>query len=156
MSEFAQAIPVILNHEGGYVNDASDPGGETKYGISKRTYPQLDIRNLTEDHAAAIYEKDWWDKYGYAAILSQAVATKIFDMAVNMGAKRAHKILQACVGTVADGVLGPTSFACVNQMAEAVLLPRLREACANYYQSLAQSKPSLLKFLNGWLRRAAS
>ena len=34
----------ILQTEGGYVNDPADPGGETKYGISKKAYPTVDIK----------------------------------------------------------------------------------------------------------------
>ena len=40
---FEEIIEVVLEHEGGYVNDPKDPGGETKYGVSKRAYPNEDI-----------------------------------------------------------------------------------------------------------------
>ena len=55
MAEFKLAIPRVITNEGGYVNDPDDPGGETKYGISKRSYPALDIKNLTVEQATAIY-----------------------------------------------------------------------------------------------------
>ena len=57
---FDQAIEVILKHEGGYANNPNDSGGETKYGISKRSYPELNIRGLTRDYAKKIYEQDFW------------------------------------------------------------------------------------------------
>ena len=59
-SSFDLAIPIVLENEGGYVNDPADPGGETKYGISKRSYPALDIKNLTVEQATAIYLRDFW------------------------------------------------------------------------------------------------
>ena len=61
MGDFTRCIRHILNEEGGYVNHAKDPGGETKYGISKRAYPHLDINNLTLDEAEAIYRLDYWE-----------------------------------------------------------------------------------------------
>jgi len=53
-------VPHVLKREGGYVDDPTDRGGETKYGISKRSYPQLDIKNLTLEQALEIYRKDYW------------------------------------------------------------------------------------------------
>jgi hypothetical protein len=65
MSEhFERAVAFVLRHEGGYVNDPRDPGGETKYGISKRAYPRLDIKGLTEADAKEIYRRDYWEKAG--------------------------------------------------------------------------------------------
>ena len=58
--KFGDAIKVILKHEGGYVNDSDDPGGETNMGISKRAYPEIDIKRLTEAEATAIYYDDYW------------------------------------------------------------------------------------------------
>lgn len=57
---FDMTIDFTLRWEGGYVNNPADPGGETKYGISKRSYPWLDIVNLTEEHARLIYYRDFW------------------------------------------------------------------------------------------------
>src|SRR5690606_2973445 len=65
---FLHAVEVVLEHEGGYVHDPHDPGGETKFGISKRQYPDLDIANLTREQAIEIYRRDWWDKYGYGRL----------------------------------------------------------------------------------------
>lgn len=51
-----------IDHEGGCVNHPEDPGGETKFGITKRSYPHLNIRDLTLDDARAIYRRDFWDR----------------------------------------------------------------------------------------------
>ena len=61
-ARFLKAFEKVLRHEGGYVNDPLDLGGETKYGISKRSYPHLDIKNLTLDQAKQIYFRDFWQR----------------------------------------------------------------------------------------------
>ena len=62
MELFDKAMNFVGLMEGGYVNDPIDKGGETKYGISKRSYPNLDIKNLTKEQAREIYYKDFWLK----------------------------------------------------------------------------------------------
>ena len=62
MTKFDKAMEHIFKWEGGYVNDAKDPGGETKYGICKRSHPTVDIKNLTKDQAKVIYKREYWDK----------------------------------------------------------------------------------------------
>jgi lysozyme family protein len=64
-SEFLTAVERVLADEGGYVCNPSDPGGETNFGITKRSYPDLDIKGLTREDAIAIYWRDWWTKYGF-------------------------------------------------------------------------------------------
>ena len=60
---FEDCIDKVLEHEGGYVNDPNDLGGETNFGVSKKAYPDLDIKNLTRDEAKEIYRKDYWERY---------------------------------------------------------------------------------------------
>jgi lysozyme family protein len=159
--KFQQAILVVLRHEGGYVNDPKDAGGETKYGISKRTYPTLDIKNLTIDQATDIYYRDWWSHFCYNQIVDVSLATKIFDTSVNLGAGRTHKILQRCLKVngfpdiVDDGNLGPKSISAVNSCDPTNLLNSFRQAQANYYQAVVAAHPEDQKFLKGWLSRAA-
>lgn len=83
---FEAAFHFVVNPEveGGYVNDPQDPGGETKYGISKRAYPNEDIKNLTLDRAKELYLRDYWDKAGCDA-LAWPCALMVFDSAVNQG-----------------------------------------------------------------------
>lgn len=85
MADFEKAIQKILRSEGGYVNDPNDKGGETKYGISKRSYPNVDIKNLTLAGAKAIYKRDFWDKVGGDLINDQSIADLLVDSAVNEG-----------------------------------------------------------------------
>lgn len=91
MSFFDAAFSIVIGEEGGYVNDPHDPGGETKFGISKRAYPNLDIKNLTLEDAKAIYKRDYWDVMGCDA-LSWEMALIAFDAAVNQGVGAARSI----------------------------------------------------------------
>ena len=157
MGDFSRALAFVLKNEGGYSNDASDAGGETKFGISKRNYPDLDIANLTEEQAAAIYGGDFWAPY---ASFPDRVATKVFDMAVNMGHKQAVTILQRalrCCGALNvkdDGILGPVTKSAVQIANQDLLIVALRSESAGFYRLLAAQNPSQQKFLNGWLKRS--
>lgn len=155
MASFEEAIPFVLKHEGGYVNDPADPGGETNFGISKRSFPNEDIKNLTPERASYLYKVCWWDKYHYSNFTAQTVGGKVFDMAVNMGAARAHKLLQTVLNVTVDGMLGPGTFAAANAAEPAALVDGLRGEAKNFYLSLVARRPSMSKFLKGWLNRAA-
>ena len=161
MAEFDPAIRVVLRHEGGYSNNPRDKGGETNFGISKRSYPRLDIKSLTRAEARVIYRRDFWRPGRYGSIRSQAVATKAFDMAVNMGRKRAAKILQSAVNELGgrlkvDGVIGPRTLRAANSLPPRSLQKELRAQAALYYARLTLRKPDQQVFLKGWMRRAVS
>lgn len=155
MSDFAKAIDTILKHEGGLSNHSDDPGGLTKYGISKAAFPELDIANLTLEQAKDIYLTKYWEPYHFSWIDSQRVATKVFDMAVNMGPVPAVRILQHSLSTfiagplVADGKIGMQTANACKDMDEDKLMDEIKARSAKYYCDL--QKP---QFLLGWLRRA--
>lgn len=118
---FEIAIDRILSAEGGYVDDPNDPGMETKYGISKRSYPQVDIKNLTRDEAKQIYKRDFWDPVANAGIHGDVVF-QVLDFAVNSGGSVAVQYLQRAAGVADDGHLGPVSVAAINDTPMPVLL----------------------------------
>ena len=153
MSHFDRAITAVLNHEGGYVNNPADPGGETNYGICKRNYPTLDIRNLSRSAAILIYHQDYWREV-YEK-LPYTIAAKIFDMAVNLGHQQAHKLLQRAVGAVDDGVIGPKTLAQVAAMDETAVLNNLCEEQEEFYKLLIKNRPKSAVFMAGWLKRAS-
>lgn len=90
---FERAFRIVVGEEGGYVNDPRDPGGETKYGISKRSYPNVDIKNLTLEQARAIYREDYWDALKLDG-QPWHKALCLFDCAVNQGRAVAVELLQ--------------------------------------------------------------
>ena len=151
---FDEIIEVVLHHEGGYVNDPKDPGGETNFGVAKRSHPDVDIKNLTKDGAKEIYKEHYWDKNKVES-LSEELRHIYFDMCVNQGRGRAVKILQrAANGKGAnlkvDGGMGPKTIAAM----DGVELDRVRAYRVKYYADLVTRKPDLEKFYFGWSRRA--
>lgn len=147
MSEitFDIAVEHILLKEGGYVDDPADRGGETKYGISKRSYPSLDIKALSKDKAKEIYKIDFWNSVK-AEHLPEQLRLTVFDMAVNAGVKRAILLLQECAKVEMDGVIGPKTL----KAAQFVGLFHYESARIAYYNRLRQPR-----FLVGWTNRAA-
>lgn len=159
MSDFRPAFEFMIQHEGGYSDDPSDPGGETNWGISKRSYPYLDIRSLSQEDAAQIYQRDFWQPKPYRMIISQRVANKVFDLAVNMGFQEAHCIVQRACNELgkkiwADGQLGPLTIQAINECDPDFLLDAIRYNARHFYMELVARRPSSQKFLNGWIKRA--
>lgn len=111
---FDQAFDKLINHEGGYVFNPHDPGGETKFGISKRSYPHLDIHSLTLADAKTIYRRDFWDR-AQCDKLHPDLAFELFDGAVNSGIGQSIRWLQRAVGVADDGVVGPLTLASINR-----------------------------------------
>jgi lysozyme family protein len=151
---FELAVAETLKWEGGYSSDPNDPGGETRFGISKRDHPNEDIKNLTVDRAKQIYRDGYWKNF-YSEIQSQAVATKLFDMGVNIGVGTAVKLLQEALQVPVDGSFGPNTLAATNEHGDAGL-DAYKARLVAHYQELVVRNPNLSKFLGGWLRRANS
>jgi lysozyme family protein len=108
--DFDEAFEKLIGHEGGYQSaeqavEHRDSGGETKFGISKREYPELDIAALTLEDAKAIYLRDYWNKVGCDSV-PEAVRFSLFDTAVQSGQSLAIKTLQQAVFANPDGVIG--------------------------------------------------
>jgi len=154
MADFQAAIEKVLREEGGYVNDPNDPGGETKFGISKRQYPHVDIAALTRDQAKQIYRDDYWDVIHGEQIESQPVADVIFDFGVNAGARLAAKVAQRLVNETTDGWIGPKTLAALNGYEAERFVAEYTLARIAHYTALVVKNPSLRKFHFGWTRRA--
>jgi len=148
MNNFDYCIPHILEEEGGYTNNKRDPGGETKYGISKRSYPSLDIPALSENQAKSIYRRDYWDVNNLDS-LSLPLALCVLDCAVNQGNAVAVPLLQRLVGAKDDGDIGPQTLQSIRQYV-------MRELVVNYMAErgvrYANTK-NFETFGRGWMRR---
>jgi lysozyme family protein len=155
MADFEACIARTLANEGGYVCDPDDPGGATKFGISKRVYPSVDVANLTAEEAKAIYQRDYWDPL-YSYIASEEIAGKLFDLGVNLGKGRAVMLLQTACGVTVDGAFGEQTLAAVNKSNPERLLAEFRAIAAEHYALLVADDPKLEKFLHGWMRRAVA
>lgn len=148
---FDQAFERLIGHEGGYVNDSRDPGGETKYGISRRSYPGEDIAGMTLERAKTIYLRDFWGPAGCDAA-PDAVKFDLFDMAVNSGVRAAVRTLQKVVGETQDGIIGPRTLQAVQSMPAPRLVARFNGARLEFMASL----PTWPAFGKGWARRIAA
>ena len=145
MDAFDAAFAVIVGEEGGYARDPADPGGETKFGISQRAYPALDIATLTLEDAKAIYRRDYWERHRCGE-MPWHWALAMFDAAINQGggARWAQRALSAAE----DGAVGPETLAL---MAKApgddyrAFLALRAEAYARL--------PAFGTFGHGWLKR---
>ena len=124
---FDKAFELLIGHEGGFTQNPKDAGNwtsgkvgvgvnkGTKYGIASNSYPDLDIKNLTLDHAKLIYKRDYWNKIK-GDELPIGLAFHVFDMAVNSGVSRGIKLLQKTIGTTEDGIIGAKTLAAVKSM----------------------------------------
>jgi len=150
---FETVVHMVLEHEGGYVNHPSDPGGETKYGISKRAYPDVDIAELTEDDAADIYKRDYWDRIK-GDDLPAGVACVVMDYAVNSGISRASKALQSVCGIAnGDGIIGPASLNAVWVTVKNTSEEDVINAVTTQRQEFIRALKIYETFGKGWERR---
>lgn len=147
---FEKLIRRILDHEGGYVNDSADPGGETKFGISKRSYPNADIKSLTLEDAIEIYRRDFWNPIKGDRFYD-GVAFQLLDSAVHSGIRESIRFLQRAVDVADDGFFGPVSLAASQAMSESDQI-MLFIAERIEYQTKLKNWPNHGK---GWMRRIA-
>ncbi len=172
---FARAVDIVLHHEGGFADKKGDRGGPTHFGISLRFLEILpdgdinkdglidyrDIESLTRDQAIDFYWREFWNKYQYSKFNDWYLATKVFDLAVNMGPNQAHRLLQQALlalgnKVVIDGKLGSITFRAANNANRDALLAALRSEAAGFYRLVARLNAGQEKFLFGWLNRAYS
>lgn len=148
--DFETAFDLLIGHEGGYVYHPNDPGGETKYGISKRSYPDVDIYSLTLEDAKRIYERDFWDRLQISS-MPEPIRFQLFDTAVNSGPGQAVRFLQRAANVADDGIIGPMTISAVRRLSPYALLARFNGERLDYMTRLS-TWPT---FGKGWARRIA-
>lgn len=150
-ANFDRCLSEVLQHEGGYVNDPHDPGGETNMGISKRSYPKENIKAMTRARAAVIYRRDFWDAVA-GDDLPAGLDLVAFDAAVNSGPSRGAKWLQTALGVAADGKIGPATIAAARKAHPEAVIDRATSARLAWLRTL----PTWGRFGKGWARRVDS
>lgn len=148
---FQTAFDRLIRNEGGYVNNPDDPGGETQWGISKRSYPDLDIKSLTRDGAKVIYLRDFWNA-GQMDQFDGAISFQAFDIAVNSGIQTALRMLQRAVGVADDGHIGPITLAAIKSSGVPQVIMRLIAERLDFWRKLS----TWSSFGAGWAGRAAN
>lgn len=170
MANFYTAYQKVAAAEGGYQAHPNDTGNYnsrnelvgTNWGISAPVYENwigrppttAEMRDMSAGTAQQIYKARFWDDIRGDEIRSQAVADIFFDGRVNHG-RTGTKIMQRVLKVTADGVVGPQTLQAINQANPEQLYIAYREARRAFYYELAESRPSLSVFLQGWLNRLA-
>tara|TARA_R100001443_G_scaffold91424_1_gene97998 strand:+ start:839 stop:1318 length:480 start_codon:yes stop_codon:yes gene_type:complete len=155
LKTFNEIIEKVLEHEGGYVDDPTDSGGETNFGISKRAYPGEDIKGLTVERAKELYKRDYWDRFRVSQ-LPERIRHIYVDMCINMGGGRATKILQEACNSKnsykidVDGGIGKDTIKASANLEDF----RLRAYRVMFYAELVMKKPEQERFWVGWFRRS--
>lgn len=160
IQDFRKSIDFLINEiEGGYVNAKSDRGGETKYGISKRSYPDLDIANLTKENAERIYKLDFWTPCECDNV-PFPLAYAIFDCAVNSGVPRSIRMLQKACNKFGnslkvDGDFGPKTMNAVKQINAYQLSNVVISKRIEFFTRYVKIHPDQKVNLSGWMNRIA-
>ncbi|MGP9822586.1 glycoside hydrolase family 108 protein [Salinarimonas sp. NSM] len=154
---FDACVTIVLQLEGGYVDDPRDPGGATNMGITLSTLrdwrkdPSLgpdDVKALTETEAKAIYRASYWNPMQCDG-LPAGVDLSVFDFGVNAGPSRSVKLLESLVGTTQDGVMGPQTLAATAAQDAPDLIRRFADGRIAYYKSLSGWD----RYGTGWTNR---
>jgi lysozyme family protein len=169
MSNFLPICRWVIEQEDrgltGVVKNLMDGGGRTRFGITEHFNPGVissfftttDIM-LALTYAETIYKKTYWDRFFGDAINSDQVASCLLSFSINDGTSREVKMLQACLGFPAyeiDGIVGPNTLLHVNAFGDIILSAALRAAQVDFYRALVDKQPTDIRFLDGWLKRAA-
>tara|TARA_R100000995_G_scaffold17285_1_gene6851 strand:- start:296 stop:805 length:510 start_codon:yes stop_codon:yes gene_type:complete len=153
---FEECMARLLEHEGGYVWHAQDPGGETNFGVTRAVYEQYvgrqvmngEMEGLTHDDVYPIYKENYWDAVR-GDDLPSGVDWSTFDWAVNSGKSRASKALQRIVGVEADGGIGPMTLQAVAEVDPEEIIKQMHYVRDKFYRSL----DTFEVFGKGWVRR---
>jgi lysozyme family protein len=151
---FQLAVGWLIDRiEGGQVNDAADKGGLTRYGISQKTYPLLNIATLKRSDAERLY----WDDYWYANnchCLPPELAVLVFDASVNHRAQVGVKLLQQALRiTPVDGICGPKTQTAAMRANLADVVPLFLAMRADLYRAIIAADSSQARFATGWFKR---
>lgn len=148
--DFEKAVKIVIDLEGGeqVSRDPHDRGGVTKFGISKRSYPHLDIENLTYEEAVEIYRKDFWGLLDLEKFPEHLRLT-VFDSSVNQGVGGATGMLQAILSLKIDGVMGPKTLAKVQSTDTLTLLKHFTKMRHLRYKR----DPKWVRYGAGWSDR---
>ena len=158
---FKEALILTLKYEGGFSDDPDDPGGATNKGITQSVFdayrksknlPLQSVKLISDEEVEDIYYQRYWlvascDK------ITPKFSIVHFDTAVNTGTKQAAKFLQRSIEIEADGIIGQKTIEKLNQQDENTVIKNYLDQRRTFYKNLVEKKPTLQKFLKGWLIR---
>ena len=155
--EFQEAFNILMQFEGGLVNDLDDSGGLTKYGISSKSYPHVNIAALSLDDARDIYHHDFWEPCSLDRLCfkSKRLAVRIFIMGVLIGLPKIVKITQSAVNLfvdtpiAVDGKMRTQTIMAIQGIRHPAALSAAHKILTGQYLLAIGKK----KYLAGWLMR---
>lgn len=171
MANFDKFLPILLQFEGGFVNDPADPGGATNKGITLKTFQSCGaragcadtslaaLRRITDEQAGRIYKLHYWNPLRADEIALQPLAELLVDFHVNAGANAVKELQRhlndVCKGkeVAVDGVFGPKTAALFFGTDELQTYRALRARRIAYYERICEANPRLQRFLQGWMNR---
>ena len=164
MADMNKLVPIILNFEGGYVNDKADKGGATNHGITIETFRLLgadndgdgdidvrDLQMITEDQWKKIF-RIYWNRWKADQINNQSIANILVDWVWASG-KFGITIPQRLLGLQTDGIVGKITLEAVNSADGKVFFDSIRQARLDYVNNIIYRNPMWRKFEKGWKRR---
>jgi lysozyme family protein len=155
---FDKCFELVLEHEGGYVNDPRDPGGRTNMGVTQRAWEtylnrsvtETEMRTLTPNIIKPFYRAMYWDKLK-GDQLPAGIDYAAFDLAVNSGVRKAARYLQQIAGVFDDGIIGPKSLEAIQSCDTQQTVDALCDMRLDFLKRL----PTFTTFGKGWSRRVA-
>jgi len=175
MSLRNKTIGKIIDVEGGYVDDPSDSGGETNFGITvavARAFGYIgSMKDMPREVAFDIYTQRYWDALSLDEIceMSETIAHELADTGVNMGIGRAGAFLQEALNVFnrnesdyqdieEDGQVGPMTIKCLELYlykrkgsgGEKVMCRALNALQGAFYIDLCQRRKKDERFVFGW------
>ena len=175
MANFNLALSKVLSHEGGYVNDPDDLGGETYKGIARnshgswlgweiidqskkdKSFPGNLVNNFNlQQSVEQFYLKTFWQPLKADQIQNQTSSESVFDFAVNSGLSTSIRLVQSIVGTKIDGIMGEQTLNKISSMDFGYFQAALTVAKMEYYMNIIRRRPTSKKFLLGWISRSLS
>ena len=149
---FLKCIQVLLSLEGGYSNKKPDAGGETNFGLSKRQYPDINMKTLTRDRAIEIYYSDYWIPMNIERLMDDELVLLLFCFGVNAGIRTAIRVLQKLIGVDEDGFIGSETARAIKEF-NGNITEDFTKRQKLFYITLVQKKPKEAINLPGWLNR---
>jgi len=155
---FEKSLELVLQHEGGYINHPSDPGGMTNLGVTQRVWEdyvghkvdEATMRSLTKEMVSPLYRKQYWDAV-HGDQLPSGADYLAFDFSVNAGAFRCIKTIQRALNITADGVIGPVTLKAIQETNAEEFIDNFTDAKESFYKGLANFQT----FGRGWFNRSA-
>lgn len=164
MSDFNEAMKVLLNHEGGYVDNPDDKGGPTNRGITQKDLSQYlgrpasieDLQMLSINQTMDIYKKNYWVPLSLDQINKPKIATVIFDLSILTGMRTVVRLLQDILKLTPDGIIGKDTIKALNAYSDTVSSIVLIEQIQKYFVTICHVNNSQVVFLTGWINRTHS